>query len=266
MIALLLTLPLVLDDATAAARLAEVRANFAGRPKQASMAALERLADDAPDSPAGARALDWLADLLRGDGDRAGARVAYERAYRSRDVEAHRLAARGLADLAVEDGHFVRGEALYREARDGAGGVLALELEQKIMLARKMHWRALAEWAAWALVLATLLWSLWRARPWQAPRPTLPTEALYVVPLYLLIVVGCIGRDPGVLHALWLCALWSTALILAVGLAARRRPPVGARGRWALAGTVAAVNAALFYAVCNRTGILDSLIFTVAPP
>lgn len=266
MIALLLvlTLPLALDEATAAARLAELRAEFAGRPKAASMSALSRLADEAPDTAAGARALDWLGDLLRGEGDIDGARRAYARAYRARDPEAHRLAARGLGDLAVEDGHFVRGRALFRDARDGASGVLALELDQKIANATRQHRRGLGEWAAWALIAVLLAYLLARARPWRRPWPPLPTEALYVVPVYVLIIAGCVGRDPAVLHALVLCAAWSTALIAAAGLAVRRAPP-SPRGRWALGGAVAAANLALFYAVCNRAGILDSLFFTVAP-
>jgi hypothetical protein len=228
------------------------------------MAELMRLADEAPGSPAAARALDWLADLLRGEGDRAGARVAYERAYRSRDPEGRRLAARGLGDLTVEEGHFVRAEALYREARDGAGGVLALELDQKIANAIKAHRRAMGEWACWAFILGALAWFVARSRPWQAPRLGWPTELIYVVPLYALIVVGCIGRDPAVLHALWMCALWSGALIAGAGLAARRRPPMGV-GRYGHAVVLAAANLALFYAVCNRAAILDSLFFTVAP-
>jgi hypothetical protein len=127
-----------------------------------------------------------------------------------------------------------------------------------------MHRRALGEWAAWAFVGALMAYLLARARPWRRPWPGLPTEALYVVPVYGLLVAGCVGRDAAVLHALWLCALWSTALILGAGLAARRVPP-SPRGRWLLAVAVAVANVALFYAVCNRAGILDSLFFTVAP-
>ncbi len=265
MLALLIaTLPLMLDESGAAARLAELRQGFVGRPKAQSMAELERLADDAPGTAAAARALDWLGDLRRGSGDVPGAAVAYGRAYRSADPEGHRLAARGLGDLAVEKGRFVRGEALYREARAGAAGVLALELDQKIANARRSHRRALAEWASWALVVGALVYFVARARPWRRPWLGLPTEALYAAPVYALLVAGCVGRDPGVLHALWLCALWSLALIAAAGLAARRRAPLG-WGRLAHAVLLATANAALFYAVLNRTGVLDSFLFTVAP-
>ena len=261
---LIVTLPLMLDNASAAARLAELRKDFVGRPKAQSMAALAALADEAPDTAAAARALDWLGDLKRGEDDRAGAEAAYARAYRSRDPEGHRLAARGLGDLAVESGAFVRGEALYREARAGAAGVLALELDQKIANARKSHRRAIGEWASWAFIAAALAYFLARSRFWRRPRLGLPTEALYVVPVYALLVAGCVGRDPAVLHALWLCALWSLALIAAAGLAARRRTPAGG-ARVAHALILVAANGALFYAVLNHAAILDSLFFTVAP-
>jgi len=261
---LIATLPLLLDEAGATARLAELRRDFVARPKAQSMAQLSALADEAPGTGAAARALDWLGDLRRGDGDLAGAEAAYARAYRSRDPEGHRLAARGLGDLSVERGQFVRGEALYREARAGAEGVLALELEQKLANAKKSHRRALAEWASWMLVAVALAFFVTRSRAWQRPRLGLPTEALYVAPVYALLIAGCLGRDPAVLHALWLCALWSLALIAAAGLSARRSPPVGG-AKLAHATLLLAANGALFYAVLNRAAILDSLFFTVAP-
>lgn len=264
MIALLLMVPLLLDEPAAAARLAELRAQFTARPKAESMALLARLADEAPDTAASARALDWLADLRRGDKDLAGAAQAYRRAYASRDDQGHRLAARGLGDLAIDDGHYVRAGALYAEARVGASGVLAAELELKVALAHKLHRRAMLEWAAWLVVGGALAWFLLSSRFWQRPRPELPTEALYVVPVYLMLIGGCLGRDPAVLHALWLCALWSTALIFGAGWAARRRPPVGA-ARVGHVALLAVANLALFYACCNRAAIIDSLFFTVAP-
>jgi hypothetical protein len=226
------------------------------------MAALLSLANEAPDTAAAARALDWLGDLRRGDGDRAGAEAAYARAYRSHDPEGHRLAARGLGDLAVERGAFVRGAALYREARDGAAGVLALELDQKIATTNRAHRRALAEWGCWALVAAALAWFLARSRFWSRPHLPLPTEALYVAPVYALLIIGCLGRDPAVLHALWLCALWSLALIAAAGLSARRQAPQGP-ARLAHASILVAANAALFYAVLNHATLLDALFYTV---
>ena len=254
----------MLDPSGAAARLAELRRDFVTKPKAVSMRELAALANEAPDTAAAAQALDWLGDLRRGDGDKVGAEAAYARAYRSHDPVGHRLGARGLGDLAVERGAFVRGEALYREARAGAEGVLALELDQKIANAKKAHRRTLAEWAAWLLIAATLAWFLARGRPWARPWLGVPTEALYVAPVYALLVAGCVGRDPAVLHALWMCAAWSLALIAAAGWAARRRPPAPA-ARVAHVALLVAANAALFYAVLNRAAILDQLFYTVAP-
>ena len=264
MLAVLLMLPLLLDESTAAARLAELRAGFAGRPKTDSIAALVQLADEAADTAAGARALDWLGDLYRGEHQSARARAAFERAHRARDAEARRLAARGLGDLAVEDGEYRRAQGLYAEARAGAVGVLAVELGEKAALARKLERRRFGEWGSWGVVALALAYFVLRSRFWQQPRPELPTEALYVVPVYILIIGGCIGRDPAVLHALWMCALWSIALIFAAGLAARRVPPGGV-ARALHAVLLAVANGALFYAVCNRAGLLESLFMTVAP-
>jgi hypothetical protein len=261
---LIAALPMLLDSATASARLAELRRDFVARPKAQSMAALAALADEAPDTPAAARALDWLGDLKRGDGDRAGAEAAYARAYRSHDDEGHRLAARGLADLALDSGHFVRAEALYRDARAGATGVLAIELDQKIAFSRKSHRRALAEWACWAFVAFALAFFIVRSRVWQPPRLGVPIESVYAAPLYALLILGCVGRDPLVLHALWLCAAWSLALLTTAGLAWRRQSPVG-NARLAHAALLTLANVALFYAVLNHAAILDSLFFTVAP-
>ena len=84
------------------------------------------------------------------------------------------------------------------------------------------------------------------------------------MPVYALLIAGCVGRDPAVLHALWLCALWSLALIAAAGLSMRGASPSVARAS-PHAPLLVAANAALFYAVLNHAAILDSLFFTVAP-
>jgi hypothetical protein len=82
--------------------------------------------------------------------------------------------------------------------------------------------------------------------------------------VYALLIAGCVGRDPAVLHALWLCALWSLALIATAGLSSRRSAPHGG-ARVAHVALLTLANGALFYAVLNRAAILDSLFFTVAP-
>jgi hypothetical protein len=92
----------------------------------------------------------------------------------------------------------------------------------------------------------------------------LPSEAIYVVPVYAVIIAGCLGRDRGVLEALCVCAIGSTALVGAAGMAIRRD---GAR---ALYGAVSlAANLALFYGAIHAAGLIDTLIVTIglaAPP
>jgi hypothetical protein len=241
-------------------------AGVARQPKQASMAALERFArDEAPGTAAAARAEAWLGDLWRGEHDPGQAEAHYRRAAGSDDAEARGLGNRGLGDLAMADRHYRAAASHYREAAALlTGDVMTTELGLKRALAEKLGRRAAFEWACWLAIAALLAAYLIRSRFWQAPRLALPTEALYVVPPYALLLLGGAGRDPAVWKALALCAVWSTALIAAAGLAARRKPPVGA-ARVLHALVLAGANVALFYACLNRAAVLDSLFYTVAP-
>ena len=228
------------------------------------MAALEALADEAPGTLSGARALVWLGDLWRVEKDARRAADCYRRAYASSDAEVHTRAARGLGDLEMNARKFAAAHRLYEDARASAtGAVLDAELDQKIVLARKGQRRAIAEWAAWAFVAAAIAGLLLRSGFWRRPRLTIPVELLYAVPVYLLFIMACWGRDPQVEAALWMFAPGSLALIGCSGLASQREPPRGLR-RVAHAGLLAVTTAALLYAACNRAGIIDSLVFTVA--
>lgn len=265
MIALLVFLPLFLDESAAMARLDKIRLEFTQRPKEQSVAELVKLGDEAPDTQAGARALAWLGDLAHLQKEDAIAVGFYRRAYDSRaGGEGHRLGARGLGDVDIGTRDY--GDALdkYREAAAGATGVMATELGLKIELAQKLRRRALGEWGAWIGLLLLVTAYLLRARVWRRPVLEFPVEVLYVMPIYALLLAGCYGRDEAVMRALWIIALGSTALIAAAGLSARRVPPLGLR-RWLHVLVLAAANVALFYAACNRAMIIDSLFFTVAP-
>jgi hypothetical protein len=265
LLALLVLLPLFLDESAAQVRFDKIRLEFTQRPKEQSVAELVKLGDEAPDTQAGARALAWLGDLSHLQKEDAIAVGFYRRAYDSRaGGEGHRLGARGLGD--VDMGTRDYGDAVdkYREAAAGATGVMATELGLKIELAKKLRRRALFEWAAWIGLLLLLVAYLVRARVWLKPVLEFPVEVVYVVPIYALLLAGCYGRDPSVLHALWIVALGSTALIAAAGLSMRREPALGLR-RWGHVLLLAAANVALFYAACNRAMIIDSLFFTVAP-
>jgi hypothetical protein len=264
-LALVLLFPVMLDEAAAAARLVELRAGFSHRPKPESMAALDQLARQAEGTSAAARALDWLGDLWRGEHDDGRAAACYRVAYRSADPEAHLLAARGLADLAMKERDYGRAYVLYREARVHAPSeVLRQELELKSALAHKLRWRALAEWAAWAFAVAVIAWLLARSHFWRGPWTGTPTESVYILPLYALIVMACVGRDASVLRALLTTATASLTLVFAAGVSWKRLPP-GRSGRWGHSALVAGATLAIFYASCNGAGIIDSLLFTVAP-
>jgi hypothetical protein len=167
----------------------------------------------------------------------------------------------------MDQRNYLRAKSYYREACTGAEGALAVELELKVPLAQKMILRALGEWLSWLFVAGLVAWFAWQSRFWTRPALGVPTESLYVLPIYGLLIVGGIGRDAAVLEALLLCAIGSTLIIAAAGLAARRKPPAGVH-RFLHTGALVAANLALFYACSNRAAIIDSIIFTanVAAP
>jgi hypothetical protein len=256
----LLLLFLLLDETAAERELARIRAEFTVRGKSESVAALERLARAAPSTEAGGQAAVWCGEMSQLGGDLDGAAIwfAHARANAPPGGEAHRLALRGEGDVLLARRHWLDARARYEAAANGAGGVLAEELAQKRALATRLLHRGAVEYAAWALVAFIGLAFVVRAARGRGPwRP--PLELLYVLPVYALFLAGAIGRDPQVLRALAVCALGSLALIAASGLAARRAPPPP----WLHALALVAANLALFYAVLNRTGLVDTLIFTV---
>jgi hypothetical protein len=259
----LLLVPLVLDEAAATARLADVQATFTRHAKSQSMQSLAQLADAAPQTTAGARAAEWLGDLSRSEHDDAQAARYYACAFAGRDPRARTLAARGLGNIALDRGHYAEAIRDYSVARAGASSPqLVVELDLRLALARRLHWRALAEWTCWLFVFATVLSLLAQSRFWRTPRPAIPLELLYIAPVYVLLIGACIGRDPKVLCALWLIAGWSALLVGSAGLAAARVAIVG-RHRLVRALWLATATVALFYAATNRAGVIDSMVFTV---
>lgn len=265
MVALLVLVPLLLDQSAAQAQLDRIRAEFGQRGKTASVALLAELAEAAPETQAGARALDWLGDIAHLQKEVPLARKYYERAYASpAGGDARRLAARGLGDCDLDEHRWAAATAHFREAIDGAAGVLEVELRNKIGVAEKLRKRGIAENGCWIFFGLALAGFFGRARFWKKPALGVPTELVYVTPLYALMLAGCWGRDAGVFHALWIMALGSIALVGAAGLSSRRVPPLGWR-RWLHALVLATANGALFFAACNHAMIVDSLFYTVAP-
>jgi hypothetical protein len=233
-------------------QLAEIRKNF-------SVAALEQLARESPSTEAGGQAAAWRGALALQAHDYDVATRWFTQAAASAG-EGRRQGERGLGDVALQQRRYGDAEAHYRTASPGATGVLAAELAQKIELAQRLLIRQRLEWTAWLLVCAALGYFVVRAWRGQGPlRP--PLEAVYVLPLYALLIAGALGRDPLVVRALILAAVVSLAFVFAAGLAGRRAPPSG-KLRWLHAALVVAANLALFYAVLNRTGLVDSLIMT----
>jgi hypothetical protein len=250
---------LALDAATAQAELDRLREGLATRGKPATLDALERLANAAPDTDAGARALLWLGDLARESGERPRARAAYARVS-GRDGELGRLAARGLGDVDLLEGRYGGARTQYQRARAGAPPLLAAELDQKLMLVQRLWLRQTLAFAALAGVALALAWFVARIRR-RGPRLHFPTELAYVVPVYALLIAGAWGLDPNIFHALILCAA-SSLLVIALSAFAAMRTPTRA---WLHVTVLGLTNAALFYAILWRTELLEPLITTAAP-
>jgi hypothetical protein len=255
---------LLVGDAEAAARLAELRAHFSARPKAESMAALEALARAAPATEPGGEAAAWRGALAQEAADDDGAARWFAATQAAPEGGlARRLGERGLGDLDLLHQHYADARRHFAEAARGASGALAAELIEKEGLARRLETRLRLEWAAWicfAVVLGYFVRRAWRGRG----RIEMPVEAVYAAPVYALLVIGCIGRDAQVLRALVGGGAASLALIAVAGLATCRSPP-GSRLRWLQAVLLSSANLALFYAVLNRTGLVDKFIQTVRP-
>ena len=182
-----------------------------------------------PTPPPAARALDWLGDLRAATTIAPAPRPPTRAPIASRDPEGHRLAARGLGDLAVDDAApscaarpLPRG-ARRRRRRAGARAGPEDRATRAPAPARRSP-----SGPAWALIVAALAYFLARSRAWQRRGWALPTEALYVVPIYAADRRRRPRARPG-------CAARAVAVRRLVARAHRRRragraPPAAARG------------------------------------
>lgn len=257
---MILLLFLLLGQAEAASSLAEIRARFPMRPKAESLLALEELARNSPSTDAGSQAAAWRGALAQQDKDLGAAERWFALAYAAPEGEGHRLGARGLGDLDLAAHRYEDARLHFENAAIGAKGILAEELALKRALAIRLERRWFVELACWGLVILCLAYFAARAYRGEGASGA-PLELVYVVPVYLLLIVGALGRDPLVVRALILAAFGSLGLIAAAGWASRRAPP-GARLRWIQAFFLVAANLALFFAVLNRTGLVDTLVMT----
>jgi hypothetical protein len=170
-------------------------------------------------------------------------------------AQAQRLSDRALGDLALKERRFEAARDHYRRAAPGARGLLAEELRQKQALAEQGLRQTRWAWASMALVALALGWLGWRIARGRAAAARLPTELWFAVPVYALLVVGGLGRDPAVLRALTVGGGASLVLIALSGLASQRAP---ARP-WLHALVLVAANLALFYVVLFEAGLLSKV-------
>jgi hypothetical protein len=282
-----------LDEPAAAAQLEALRAEFPRRPKEQSLAALERLATEAPARGATSiRARLWLGDLARQSGDRRRAATWYAQAADAAASapaadaaasapaadaaasapaadaamrELARLAERGLGDVALGEHRYAAALRHYDAAlatrtdaalaaRDEPSATLRAELVQKRALAVRLRHRFWLALAAWILFAAAVVAFIATARARRASAYAPPLEVAYVAPVYALLVAGCVGRDGDVLRALVVFAVGSLVLLWSWAL----RPRGLAR-----AALLATAHVALFYAAVHFAGIVDSLMATV---
>jgi hypothetical protein len=163
--------------------------------------------------------------------------------------------------VAFVRGYYRTAQHWYEIAGTGARGVMATELANKQVLAARRWRQQIAEWVAWLIVVAAIAYFLLYQRIWRQPnRLWVPTEVLYLLPVYALLLVCSYGHDAAVAHALVLVVLWSPMIVGSAGLAMARRFPCG-RQYVVFALTIVLANCALFFAVCNRAGVIDRLLF-----
>lgn len=166
-----------------------------------------------------------------------------------------RLHERALGDAALRERRFAAARDHYDHARVGATGLLAEELRQKRALAARGLVETRWAWVAAALIAFALAWFGWRAGRGRAARPHIPVELWFAAPVYALLVLGCVGRDPAVLRALVVGGGASLVVIGLSGLASQRAP---ARP-WLHALVLVAANLALFYVVLFSARLLAPL-------
>ena len=229
--------------------------------KLRSMVLLEQLADRAPHTETAGRALLWLGDLSLQAGEPDRAERFYRRADRGLGLM-HWLALRGQGDVALARGQGRLAARIYREAQLGGEPSLASELSAKVKLADRVWHERAGAWLCALMLAAAFATFVWRIGRGSAGPLGIPAELWYVVPVYALFIVGCLGRDWQVLEALSSCAAGLFGLILASGLAAMRAPP---RRAWLQVTALVVSNFALFFLVLYQAGLIDRFLMTVHP-
>lgn len=198
-------------ETIAATALESVEHAYALAPRASLLVDAQALITRWPGTSAAGRACLWLGALALEQGRLRAARGWYGEArtrFPQRDIAA--LALRGLGDVDLREGANLDAIVAYGQARAVADPTLAIELRDKIALARGAHGRWLGELGCWVFALACFLWFAIRLR---GRRLALPLETRALAPVYALLLVAALGRDPNALRALAIIAVASLLLV-----------------------------------------------------
>jgi hypothetical protein len=233
-------------EASASVELQRIQQAFGIDPHGSWQPDAERLVARWPQAQAAGQACLWMGGLALEQHRWVAARSWFEETLRRfPNGTLASFAWRGIGDVDYKEGHYAAALAAYRRATVGAQGSVALELEEKLRAARRERDRFIAELAAWACALASLVWLALALR---GRTLHVPTETWALLPIYALLVLAAWQRDRQMTHTLAYIAAGSLALVTA----AFAGGPPRSRVRTALLLSVA--NAAVIYIALQRSG------------
>jgi hypothetical protein len=233
-------------DASATAELQRIQQAFGVNPQGSWRPDAERLVARWPQTQAAGQACLWMGSLALEQHRWVAARSWFaETLRRFPEGALASFAWRGVGDVDYKEGHYAAALAAYAQARAGAQGSVALELDEKLRAARRERDRFFAELAAWACALASLVWLALALR---GRALHVPTETWALLPIYALLVLAASHRDRQMTQTLAYIAAGSLALVTA----AFAGGPPRSRVRTALLLSVA--NAAVIYIALQRSG------------
>ena len=252
------------DADAAAAAFHHIENDFGLVPRSESLAALDRFARDHAGDPLAARALVWRSQLALMDGDVAGAGRRYAAVVaRYPNSDQAPFAHRGLGDVAMRDDRLEAADREFVLALPGASEVLRSELLEKRRLLATLAARHRQGFFALGVFFLGALWFAVRAARGSGPL-RVPPEAIFALPIVVLLAGGARVSDRRVLLALSIAAAGVLAMIGLSGIASERAPPPSRRGLVLHIAVVIVGMAALFYFAAERGGIIDVLKDTFA--
>jgi hypothetical protein len=249
---------------TAEEQLARIGSESGGKPLDETVAALAQVAQANPGAPAAGRACVLLGDIYwrhqRSDDAERYFQQAYDGPFGG---EVHALAAAALADVRLQQSRLSDALRLYDEALLTAAPLLRLELVKKravVGIERGRSWLHHGAWLGFAvsalILLALVRWRSVRDKP-------VPTELLYVLPVFIAFILACPAQSSDVGRAMRWIAGGSAILIAASGyLSATRVHP---RALFAAAQTIALLvgHLSIFYIAVYREGVLDRVLTSI---